>query len=234
MLTHDTAAFVEQIAVPRPDKRGEKLVRQAASAELEAVHVSVELRLAEEALKRLDDPSAGGAGATSTRLFGFRRHHSTAAREAHARSVAELRDRLHAQRAHVQELERAVQELDATRPHNTWYRLHSEQHHTTYSVAQFERMAATQRARPVLLTRTGGRSWWWYLDRFWWDDERLDMSEVRSRILERDRASMRESEAHEHARAIAVGDRRPPAVEAERVLSESARAAARWRDEQAR
>jgi hypothetical protein len=212
MLTQDTTAFVEQITVPRPDKRADQLRLQAASAELEAAHVSLELRLAEETLKRLGERSDRDVGALASHRFGFRRHDPAAVREAHARMVTELRDRLRGQRARVKEIEHAAQEHEARRPHNTWYRLHSAQHHATYSEAQFERMAEAQQAQPVPVTRVGGRRWWWYLGRFWWDNVRLEASEVRARILEGDLASVRQGEDQRLARSIAVGERSPSPV----------------------
>jgi 5-methylcytosine-specific restriction endonuclease McrA len=227
VLAHDTSAFVEQIAVPKPDRRAEKLRRQAASAELEAAHVSVELRLAEEALKRLEERN--GDERDAPHGLGRLRHTSHAEREADARRmVAELRDRLGAERERARELDQRAREHEARRQLNVSYRLHSEQHHTTYSEPRFMRMSQSQRTRPVLVTTRGSLSWWWYLDRFWWDDERRDASEVRAFVLERDAQTMRHGEAAERTRAVAVGDLPPALAGPDGAVPDSVRTAV-WR-----
>ena len=227
MLAHDTSAFIEQIAVPKPDRRAEKLRLQAASAELEIVHISVELRLAEDALKRMEERS--GDARDAPHGLGRLRHASPAEREGEARrTVAELRNRLGAERERAKALDQRAREHEATRPLNISYRLHSEQHHTTYSERQFVRMSESQRTRPVLVTTRGALSWWWYLDRFWWDDERLDATEVRAFVLERDARTMRHGEAVERTRAVAVGELPPMLAGSDGAVPESVRTAV-WR-----
>ena len=144
MLTQDTTAFVEQIDVPKPDRKADKLRRRSANEELEIVHTTVELRLAEEALKRLaeqelaEETSGGDPHGHGL----FRRNGRAHARTEDARRmVGHVRERLAAQRARAKELEQQIQDFEAVRPHHTSYRLHSSQHHETYSANQFERMA---------------------------------------------------------------------------------------------
>lgn len=233
VLTLDTTAFVEQIDVPRPNRRADKLRRQSASAELEIVHAMIELRLAEEALKRMEQRRVAAETTDETsHRFHFRRNGAGSGREAGARRmVSELRDRLAAERARAQDLEQRLHEHEATRPHHTSYRLHSSVHHTTYSERTFERMAKSQQTRPVLVTTLGGRSWWWYLNRFWWDDERLDASEVRALIRERDGATVRHGEAAEHTRAVAAGELPPVLAGPEGPMPDAVRTAVWRRDE---
>ncbi|MGH3127416.1 MAG: hypothetical protein ACRDPX_05830, partial [Gaiellaceae bacterium] len=50
------------------------------------------------------------------------------------------------------------------------------------------------------------RSWWWYRDRFWWDDEGLDPRDVRVFVLDADLSSREHAEALAEARATVLGD----------------------------
>jgi 5-methylcytosine-specific restriction endonuclease McrA len=231
VLTHDVAAFVEEIAAPRSDRHAVKLRRQAARAELDAVHAAVELRLAENGLERLGQGSDEESDSGASSVFGRWRRSSASERDTELRRlVAELRDKLRAQRERVAELELQLREYEATQPRNVSYRLHSEHHHATYSQTQFARMSESQRTRPVLVTTLRGQSWWWYLDRFWWDDERLAASEVRSLVHDRDTRTMRHRVATEHARAVAVGDLPPVRPELEERAPQSVRTAVWTRD----
>jgi hypothetical protein len=233
VLTHDTTAFVEQIDVPKPDRRADKLRRESARAELDIVHVTMELRLAEDALKRMEERRLAEDTADETSHgFRFRRNVGGAGPEARARRmVTELRDRLGAERVRASEIDRQLQDFEETRPHHTSYRLHSPQHHATYSESQFERMAKSQRTRPVLVTTLGGLSWWWYLDRFWWDDERLNASAVRDLVLGRDGESVRHGEETEHTRAVAVGELPPVLTAPDGPVPDAVRTAVWRRDE---
>jgi hypothetical protein len=231
MLTHDTTAFVEEISVPVTDRRTDKLRRQAGSAELEVVHASVELRLAEEALRRLEERRDDEIGTAHSHVFGLMRHGSTVDLDAAARSVTELREKLAAKRERAQDLDQRVRERAAARPRNTSYRLHSEHHHATYSETQFERLFTSQRTRPVLVTTLRGVSWWWYLDRFWWDDERLAGSEVRELVLDRDRRTVGQGQAAERTRAAAIGELPPVLTGSGETPSDVVRTAVWRRDE---
>jgi 5-methylcytosine-specific restriction endonuclease McrA len=231
VLTHDTTAFVEEIAVPISDRRADRLRRQAASADLEAVHVSVELRLAEQARNRLEERGDLEADSASSHVFGLLRRGSTTERaSASRRLVAELREKLTAKRERAAELEREARQYESMRPRNISFRLHSEHHHTTYSENQYARMWESQRTRPVLVTTLGGLSWWWYLNRFWWDDEHLAASEVRALVLERDSGAIQQREATEHARARAVGGLSPAAEHRHEPVRQSVRSAVWTRD----
>ncbi len=234
MLTQDTTAFVEQIDVPKPDRKADKLRRRSANEELEIVHTTVELRLAEEALKRLaeqelaEETSGGDPHGHGL----FRRNGRAHARTEDARRmVGHVRERLAAQRARAKELEQQIQDFEAVRPHHTSYRLHSSQHHETYSANQFERMAKAQRTRPVLVTSRGRLSWWWYLDRFWWDDERRDASAIRDAVIGRDGESVRHGAETDHTRAIAVGELPPVLAGPDGPVPEAVRTAVWRRDD---
>jgi hypothetical protein len=231
MLTHDTTAFVEEISVPKPDRRTDKLRRAAASAALEAVHVSVELAFAEEALRRLEGRSDADNEDSFPSHLSRRTQRGSTTREADARHLlGKLSDKLAATREHAKKLDEQVRASEAARQRNTSYRLHSEHHHTTYSESQFARMSRSQQTRPVLVSTLGELSWWWYLDRFWWDDERLAAAQVRSVVLERDRQTVRHSEATEHARALAVGELYPAAEESREAVSHAVRTTVWTRD----
>ena len=222
MLTHDTTAFVEKIAVPKPDRRADKLRRQAGAAELQVAHVSIELRLAEDALKRIEERSDRESPRSSLK-FGLLRRSWAAERDNHDRMVADLRDRLTAARARAQNLARRVQEHEPTRTQNTWYRLHSAEHHGTYSEPEFETMSAKQRIRPVLVTSVGGLTWWWYLDRFWWDDQSLPAREIASTVLEFDGHAVRHRNAERRALALTSGETPPALTVAELAIPDVVR-----------
>lgn len=76
-------------------------------------------------------------------------------------------------------------------------------------VEDFVGAAETQRVTPVLVMKSiTGKRWWWYLDRFYWEDEQLSASQMHRRVLElrsRKRAQV------EHSRRAAA-ERSPATV----------------------
>ena len=71
----------------------------------------------------------------------------------------------------------------------------------------FTRAARAQGNEPVPLMEAGARRWWWYRDRFWWEDEGYEAHDVVALVADRERRRGRRLErAHaalrqEHASA---------------------------------
>lgn len=49
-----------------------------------------------------------------------------------------------------------------------------------------DELARTQMQLPVFLTTHEGKRLWWYLNRFWWDSEGLEASDVQALILQKE------------------------------------------------
>jgi hypothetical protein len=64
----------------------------------------------------------------------------------------------------------------------------------------------------VLVGKTDGRSWWWYLDRFWWDDDGLESRDVQVIVLDTDLRRKQHAASLAKARAAIVGEQPPPAA----------------------
>jgi 5-methylcytosine-specific restriction endonuclease McrA len=70
------------------------------------------------------------------------------------------------------------------------------------------RAAQIQRQEPVPLVEDVGRRWWWYRDRFWWEDEGYEPQDVVALVADRERRRRRRLErahaalAQEHASAV--------------------------------
>jgi hypothetical protein len=70
----------------------------------------------------------------------------------------------------------------------------------------FARAARAQLDEPVPLMEAGARRWWWYRDRFWWEDEGYGPDDVVALVADRERRARRRLE-----RAHAALEReRPP------------------------
>jgi 5-methylcytosine-specific restriction endonuclease McrA len=54
--------------------------------------------------------------------------------------------------------------------------------------------AEAQQVHPVLVGYAEGRTWWWFHDRFWWEDEGLSDEDVKALVLERERRQRRKLE----------------------------------------
>src|SRR5262249_3040777 len=125
--------------------------------------------------------------------------------------LLELREQLTAKRQRVEQLEEEARRHEAQRPTTKLYRLHSESHHMTYSEAEYERLWARQRTSPVRILTSGGLSWWWYADRFWWGDPGLRAQEISALVLELDQETGRQRDSTRRAVASA-GGATPPAL----------------------
>ena len=93
------------------------------------------------------------------------------------------------------------------------YRLHSAQHHLDCSERRFARLATSQLELPVLVTTRDGRRWWWYRDRFWWDDERLSARDIEALVLGADLETKKRAAELARARAAVLGEELAPAPE---------------------
>jgi HNH endonuclease len=78
----------------------------------------------------------------------------------------------------------------------------------------FARAARAQIEEPVPLTEAGARRWWWYRDRFWWEDEGYGPEDVVALVADRERRARRRLDrAHaalERERAAATPAGREP------------------------
>jgi 5-methylcytosine-specific restriction endonuclease McrA len=91
------------------------------------------------------------------------------------------------------------------------YRLHSARGFVTCTPEQYAHLVDLQKTDPVWLTSKDGLRWWWFQDRFWWADERLDAQEVATMVLKQDRALRHRHETYERRRATLTGETGAPA-----------------------
>jgi 5-methylcytosine-specific restriction endonuclease McrA len=77
---------------------------------------------------------------------------------------------------------------------------------------RLERAGQAQRDQPVLVLHGGRRQWWWFRDRFYWEDEGLTAPDVMALVLERERTKQRRLERAHAAmhRELAPAPRREP------------------------
>ena len=213
MLVEDTTAFIEQLEIQRQDRRAEKLRRKRAHAELAVLRAEWEARVAREAVRKLEDELAAlpepAAVSPGRRLLEARRRrsleHRLGSMHALARSRAEetafARDRLC-------RLDRNGADDRSDRGARL-FRLHSAEHHLECSARRFARLARSQLDEPVLVARKNGRSWWWYADRFWWDDHGLRAREVKALVLDRELSAAQQVQRLAEARATLLHEARP-------------------------
>jgi HNH endonuclease len=57
--------------------------------------------------------------------------------------------------------------------------------------AAYVRAERAQRSEPVALMERAGRCWWWYRDRFWWEDEGYEARDVVALVADRERRRRR-------------------------------------------
>lgn len=167
MVIEDTTAFVEQLDVVIDAKKADKHRRRVARGRIEVLELLAEVRLATRILRGME-PSDRPGGASEIQALGS---HINAKRE-------ELRRR----RERLKRLEEKLREVETRRRTVVIFRLHSSQHYVDVSRDRFAQMSSTQRAAPRLVFHKNGRQWWWYRDRFWWDDAKLNAHEVASAI----------------------------------------------------
>ena len=231
MLTLDATAFVEVIAVTKEDKRAAKRRQQAAKAQLDVLRGTLDLRVTEQTLARVEREIAGEAQMAADvdrsrlRMRGLSTDIDVRALRAR---LNKMREALTAKKDRARYLEQQTRDEDAHRPTTIVYRLHSEEHHVTYSERQYAQLSAAQQTVPVRITRSNGMSWWWYSDRFWWDDEGLRAREVKTTVLRRDRETARQSDYSKRTLASAAGEMPAPTPGAEQPIPDFVRHAV-WR-----
>ena len=94
---------------------------------------------------------------------------------------------------------------ETRRPHTT-FRLHSNGHHVDFAVKRFVRLSATQLERPTYMRRCEARTWWWYLNRSWWDSSGLRPRELAETVLRSDLERMLAADTQASARLALVGE----------------------------
>ncbi len=205
MLSQDKSAFIEQIEVTPGDKRAEKRRRRIAAARLQALQLSFEVRMSEELVTSLER-SVGRVGDPRSRRLG--RLHRGRDVVVTDRDVAAARthlirkqDELAGKQARVARLEQKAEKSSPPRRANRMFRLHSASHHIECSERRFAQWFVAQKREPVWVTTQNGRRWWWYADRFWWDDEGLRADDVRLLVFELDLEGQEQREAVEQLRS---------------------------------
>src|SRR5258708_15878950 len=89
------------------------------------------------------------------------------------------------------------------------------------SKRELDRQAAQQLTEPVSVLDDGTRRYWWFHDRFWWEDAGLGADDVRALVLDRERRARRRLE---RAHALMHIDAEPPRVERGGISQEIKRA----------
>jgi hypothetical protein len=212
MLVEDTTAFIEQLEVQRQDRRAEKRRRRRAQAEVAVLRAEWEARVALEAVRKMEDELAQlpePARTPRRRLLDARRRRALEHRiESMRRRARAKQDESLAARERLRQLDgRGRGERPA--PGAKVFRLHSAQHHLECSERRFARIASSQSELPVLVGKTEGRSWWWYADRFWWDDDGLPARDVRIIVLDGDLRARQRAQDLADARAALLAEERP-------------------------
>jgi hypothetical protein len=197
MLVEDSAAFVERLEVPADGT--DKLHRDVARAELNALNARWEVHLAESAVLELTrlvrEEGVSERVRSLQRDLRAMRKHLRGKQEALAAGVARV-DRLEAEsRAYAARHQPYVA-----------FRLHSAGHHVDCSERRFGRLAASQLQRPVFVLKREGRAWWWYLNRSWWVDGRMRRSKISEAVLRRDLQQMLAADALARARIAILGE----------------------------
>jgi len=231
MLVEDTTAFIEQLEVLKDGKRTDKDRRRVAQAELKMLEALRDVRVAAEALQQMERTLARAVESSSVstrhRLFRGRGDRSLEREIETVRAHLQAkRDQLPAKEKRLIRVKQRARESDAARRGARMFRLHSARHHLDCSAPRFARLMASQLELPVLVTRKDGWRWWWYRDRFWWDDEGLAATDVENIVLLADLDRKQQSDAVAQARVVLLGDAGAPLPEEH--VSESVRAAV-WR-----
>jgi len=224
MLVQDTAAFIEQLEVQEVDRRARKRRARVTRAEMEVLRAELETRRADDALRNLASQIA-----VARELDDARGERSLAHEIKMVRArLRAARHELHGSRQRLEHLQRAASTAGDRDRRARLYRLHSARHYFECSERRFGRMAALQFDRPVLVAKRDGRRWWWYLDRFWWDDEGLSARDVAARVLRADRERTHRAAEAARTRASLFGEE--PVPEADETVSPIVRFAVWCRD----
>ena len=206
MLVEDKSAFIEQLEVAEAGRRAAKRRRRVTQSRLEVLKVEWEVGILTAALAKMERALAEIDLATGSIGRGLLRgrHARTLERE-----IAVTRKRLQVKRADLdakrQRLHAYEQHADECRVAKL-FRLHSSQHHLECSERRFARLARSQSELPILVARQDGRRWWWFRDRFWWDDQGLAAENVRTIVLEADLDRKQRADALANARAAILGE----------------------------
>lgn len=208
MLVEDTSAFIEQLEVPEADRRVAKCRRRIIQARLEVLRVEWEVGVATDALgamERLLGEIDLETGSSGRELLRDRRARSL------EREIASTRKRLQAKHSELESKRQRLSALERRAAGHVarrarLFRLHSSTHHLECSERRFARFARSQSDLPILVGRRDGRRWWWFRDRFWWDDRGMSAEDVRTIVLEADLDRKQRAEAMAKARAAILGE----------------------------
>jgi multidrug efflux pump subunit AcrA (membrane-fusion protein) len=206
MLVQDTAAFIEQLEVQEIGRRARKRRVRVTHAEVDVLRAELQAQRADDALRKLASELAIARELDDARGERSLVHEMTMLR---ARLRAARHD-LHASRARLERLERAASSDVERERRARIFRLHSARHYLEFSERRFVRLAALQFERPMLVAKRDGRRWWWYLDRFWWDDEGLSAREVAALVTRGDRERTDRAAEVARTRASLFGEVLPP------------------------
>jgi len=206
MLVQDTAAFIEQLEVQEIGRRARKRRVRVTHAEVDVLRAELQTQRADDALRKLASELAIARELDDARGERSLVHEMTMLR---ARLRAARHD-LHASRARLERLERAASSDVERERRARIFRLHSARHYLEFSERRFVRLAALQFERPMLVAKRDGRRWWWYLDRFWWDDEGLSAREVAALVTRGDRERTDRAAEVARTRASLFGEVLPP------------------------
>ena len=206
MLVQDTAAFIEQLEVQEIGRRARKRRVRVTHAEVDVLRAELQAQRADDALRKLASELAIARELDDARGERSLVHEMTMLR---ARLRAARHD-LHASRARLERLERAASSDVERERRARIFRLHSARHYLEFSERRFVRLAALQFERPMLVAKRDGRRWWWYLDRFWWDDEGLSARDVAALVTRGDRERTDRAAEVARTRASLFGEVLPP------------------------
>ena len=206
MLVQDTAAFIEQLEVQEIGRRARKRRVRVTHAEVDVLRAELQTQRADDALRKLASELAIARELDDARGERSLVHEMTMLR---ARLRAARHD-LHASRARLERLERAASSDVERERRARIFRLHSARHYLEFSERRFVRLAALQFERPMLVAKRDGRRWWWYLDRFWWDDEGLSARDVAAFVTRGDRERTDRAAEVARTRASLFGEVLPP------------------------
>jgi hypothetical protein len=206
MLVQDTAAFIEQLEVQEIGRRARKRRVRVTHAEVDVLRAELQTQRADDALRKLASELAIARELDDARGERSLVHEMTMLR---ARLRAARHD-LHASRARLERLELAASSDVERERRARIFRLHSARHYLEFSERRFVRLAALQFERPMLVAKRDGRRWWWYLDRFWWDDEGLSARDVAALVTRGDRERTDRAAEVARTRASLFGEVLPP------------------------
>jgi hypothetical protein len=180
MLVEDTTAFVVQLEVSAETPSRRRLRFRVLEAEFNVLKARHEVDVAANALEQVD---LALRGASSQKDRGRER--------SLLREQRIIRKHLHGRREELAVCQQKLDQLRAEAKSDlgrapATFRLHAGEHSLGLSERQFARLSRAQRTEPVLVTKTGSRRWWWYLDRFWWGDKDVSARDVEDLVLRRD------------------------------------------------